>query len=316
MNAFLFCSWLQSFTDFLQQNIQFHPFLLHHTVFFIQFGQFDDILNQNDQALGFIIYFPCKMSHIFRRNDAAFHDFCKSGNGSQRCFQFMGNICRKFSSEFFSAFFFRRIKKDDNHTCIFISAENRVGKHFAYSAAQFQPFFSVFSLQCQFHPSAEGFTAIQMKYILTFFHLRNAQQTQNTLIIRKHIAFCIQYQKAFLHVGCDGFKFLFSAVQFRHLPVNLTVLHGNFPKERRQFFIHFRLFRMLQIYLIDRICDQFCRAESNKQRYCTNGDKDQDHGISHGEKYSQDTGCFNRKTHNTAIIQTDSTIPCFFRQSG
>lgn len=83
--------------------IQFFPLIRQSAL--IQTGDPDHISNQTDQSLRFLIDASCKNLHILILHKSVLHDLSKSGNGSQRRFQFMGNIGGKFSSQLFPFYF-------------------------------------------------------------------------------------------------------------------------------------------------------------------------------------------------------------------
>ena len=172
----------------------------------------------------------------------------------------------------------------------------------------------MFPLQGSFHPPAEGFTAVQLEHILPFFYFGNPQKSKYPFIIGENISFCIQYQQPFLHIGCNGIKFFFSAFQFRHLPVDLSILDGNFTQKRCQFIINHCLFRMLQIDLINGIRNIFRRPKSDQRRKPTHQKQHDDQGIDRLQKQRKDALGFQRKTHHAAILKSESIIPCFFRK--
>ena len=114
-NLPLFTNRLQAFLYIFRQFQQIDGLPSKRNRLFIQLRQLNNITNQGNQPLGFIINLSGKVGDICRQHDAIFHDFCNARNGSQRCFQFMRNICSKFSAIAFLRFFFRNIQNQNDN---------------------------------------------------------------------------------------------------------------------------------------------------------------------------------------------------------
>ena len=98
MYILLLCNFSQTATDILHYciRIQLLPFVWIFTL--IQLRNLDRIFYQRDQTLCFVINSARKLLDVLFFDKSVLDDLCKSRNRSQRCFQLMRYICRKFSA--------------------------------------------------------------------------------------------------------------------------------------------------------------------------------------------------------------------------
>ena len=102
MNIHLLCFLFQTVKSILADLINIHRFPDIWCFFLIQLRNLDHIFHQLKKSLRFFINTSCKLRNILFLHKAILNDLRKSGNGSQRRFQFMGDICGKFPSQILS----------------------------------------------------------------------------------------------------------------------------------------------------------------------------------------------------------------------
>ena len=87
-----------------------------------------------------------KIKHILFFYNAAFHNFCISGNRSKRGFQLMGNIRRKFAPQFIPQFFLCFINNYNYGTGNIRTNDDRTCNNLINSLVQMYRTFGTFSL--------------------------------------------------------------------------------------------------------------------------------------------------------------------------
>lgn len=167
--------------------IQFFPLIRQSAL--IQTGDPDHIPNQTDQSLRFLIDASCKNLHILILHKSVLHDLSKSGNGSQRRFQFMGNIGGKFSSQLFPFYFFGHIHQKDHRTLCLIFSCDRIGDHLNLTAIQTKDLVLMLSFKDLPNDtsgnSSERFRRYTLSPVLTSFTLRSfptLELTESTMV--------------------------------------------------------------------------------------------------------------------------------------
>ena len=157
---FLGCLCFQTFCHSFRNQRHIHICFFHIFLGFIQSGKLDDILYHGNQSLCFLINVICKARYILRFHHAVFHDFRKTRNAGQRCFQFMRNICCKFTAQFFTISLFCVIKEQQNHTCYQTIFCDRVCQQLITSAIAFHGHFFVTACQCSCNAASEALCTI------------------------------------------------------------------------------------------------------------------------------------------------------------
>ena len=181
--------------------IQFFPLIRQSAL--IQTGDPDHIPNQTDQSLRFLIDASCKNLHILILHKSVLHDLSKSGNGSQRRFQFMGNICGKFSSQLFPFYFFGHIHQKDHRTLCLIFSCDRIGDHLNLTAIQTKDLVLMLSFKDLPNDTSKLLRAVQKIYTFSCFGLLYLKKLSHTGVDRKYHGITVDHKKSLLHVFCD-----------------------------------------------------------------------------------------------------------------
>ena len=163
-----------------------HRFPFHRHLIFVQTGQLDNVPDQGDQPLGFVVNFPCKMGNILRLDNAVTNDLRNAGNGSQRRFQFVRNIRRELPPVLFLCLFLRHVQHQ-NHSSHHIFRKIRladgVGDDLVHPAVQLQIFLCVATFQGTVHRVAKALAPVHCQQIFMFLSGIHAEDLHGTFII-------------------------------------------------------------------------------------------------------------------------------------
>ena len=230
--------------------IQFFPLI--GKAAFIQTGDPDHIPNQTDQSLRFLIDASCKNLHILILHKSVLHDLSKSGNGSQRRFQFMGNIGGKFSSQLFPFYFFGYVHQKNHRTFCLVFSYDRVGDHLDITAIQPKDLVLMISFKNLLHNAPEFLGTIQKIYAFPGSDLVYFKKLPDTGVSGKYHGITVDHKKTFLHVLRNNRELFLLPSGCLKLQTDLTVLAVDLADKRFHLFIHIDLLRMFQIQVVER----------------------------------------------------------------
>ena len=254
--------------------IQFFPLIRQSA--FIQTGNPDHIPNQTDQSLRFLIDVSCKDLHILILHKSVLHDLSKSGNGSQRRFQFMGNIGGKFSSQLFPFYFFGHIHQKDHRTLCLIFSCDRIGDHLNLTAIKTENFILMLSVKDLTNDIPELLRTVQKIYTFSRFNFFYLKELSHTGVDRKYHGIAVDHKKSLLHVLRDNRKFFLLSSGCLKLQTDLPALSADLAEKRLYLIIGIILIRMLQIKPIKRFHNlpgkpgcKYAGQEQHKYQNCS-----------------------------------------------
>ena len=294
--------------------IQFFPLIRQSAL--IQTGDPDHIPNQTDQSLRFLIDASCKNLHILILHKSVLHDLSKSGNGSQRRFQFMGNIGGKFSSQLFPFYFFGHIHQKDHRTLCLIFSCDRIGDHLNLTAIQTKDLVLMLSFKDLPNDTSKLLRAVQKIYTFSCFDLLYLKKLSHTGVDRKYHGITVDHKKSLLHVLRDNRKFFLLSSGCLKLQTDLPALSADLAEKRLYLIIGIILIRMLQIKPIKRFHNlpgkpgcKYAGQEQHKYQNCNKRRKQ----LQEQHPYrSLVTG----NSQHIAIFKAYCIIHCFFGKRG
>ena len=261
----------------MSQAVKIQLFPLIRQSAFIQAGDPDHIPDQTDQSLCFLIDASCKNLHILILHKSVLHDLSKSGNGCQRRFQLMGNICGKFSSQLFPFYFFGHIHQKDHRTLCLVFSCDRIGNHLNLTAIQTKDLVFMISFKDLPNDTAKLLRAVQKIYTFSRFNLLYFEKLSHTGVDRKYHGITVDHKKSLLHVLRDNRKFFLLSSGCLKLQTDLPVLSADLAEKRLYFIIGIIFIRMLQIKPIKRFHNlpgkPGCKYAGQEQHKYQNCDK-------------------------------------------